>query len=101
MATAPQRSGLAETSSSRRVLGSPSWYRVGPWPAILGVDDRCGEVVVQDRAPVIGVVVGREDHRALRLMSVVDDVVEEVGRVLAVREVADFVESTMSTCGAT
>src|SRR6476660_3646394 len=36
MATAPQRSGFAETSSSRRVLGSPLWYRVGPWPAILG-----------------------------------------------------------------
>src|SRR5678815_4873476 len=36
MATAPLRSGLAETSSSRRVLGSPLWYSVGPWPAILG-----------------------------------------------------------------
>src|SRR5690349_22604690 len=36
MATEPQRSGFAETSSSRRVLGSPLWYRVGPWPAILG-----------------------------------------------------------------
>src|SRR5215204_674190 len=36
MATAPLRSGFAETSSSRRVLGSPLWYRVGPWPAILG-----------------------------------------------------------------
>src|SRR5215213_8726423 len=36
MATAPQRSGFAETSSSRRVLGSPLWYSVGPWPAILG-----------------------------------------------------------------
>src|SRR6267378_1030734 len=36
MATAPLRSGFVETSSSRRVLGSPLWYRVGPWPAILG-----------------------------------------------------------------
>src|SRR5690606_31886973 len=36
MATAPLLSGLADTSSSRRVLGSPLWYRVGPWPAILG-----------------------------------------------------------------
>src|ERR1043165_2955851 len=36
MATAPLRRGFAETSSSRRVLGSPLWYRVGPWPAILG-----------------------------------------------------------------
>src|SRR5215204_4867336 len=36
MATAPLRSGFAETSSSCRVLGSPPWYRVGPWPAILG-----------------------------------------------------------------
>ena len=31
MATAPLRSGIAETSSSRRVPGSPPWYRVGPW----------------------------------------------------------------------
>src|SRR4030095_12313726 len=36
MATAPLRSGFAEISSRRRVLGSPLWYRVGPWPAILG-----------------------------------------------------------------
>src|SRR3954447_7304871 len=36
MTTAPLRRGFAETSSSRRVLGSPLWYRVGPWPAILG-----------------------------------------------------------------
>src|SRR5688500_13038267 len=36
MATAPLRSGFAETSSSRRVLGSPLSYSVGPWPAILG-----------------------------------------------------------------
>jgi len=36
MATEPLRSGFAETSSSHRVLGSPLWYRVGPWPAILG-----------------------------------------------------------------
>src|ERR1043165_6572560 len=36
MSPAPLRSGGAETSSSRRVLGSPLWYRVGPWPAILG-----------------------------------------------------------------
>src|SRR5690349_18512325 len=36
MTTEPQRSGFAEISTSRRVLGSPLWYRVGPWPAILG-----------------------------------------------------------------
>src|SRR6185503_2789668 len=36
MATAPLLSGFAESSSSRRVPGSPPWYRVGPWPAILG-----------------------------------------------------------------
>lgn len=35
-AMAPLRSGLAATSSRRRVLGSPPWYRVGPWPALLG-----------------------------------------------------------------
>ena len=36
MATAPLRSAFAETSSSRRVPGSPPSFRVGPWPAILG-----------------------------------------------------------------
>src|SRR5512139_172019 len=36
MATPPLRSGFTETRPSRRVLGSPLWYRVGPWPAILG-----------------------------------------------------------------
>src|SRR5262247_1218003 len=36
MATAPLRSGFAESSSSWRVPGSPPWYSVGPWPAILG-----------------------------------------------------------------
>src|SRR5688572_23599788 len=36
MATAPPRSGFAEINSSRRVLGSPLSYRVGPWPTILG-----------------------------------------------------------------
>src|SRR3990170_8642692 len=36
MATAPLRSGFAEINSSRRVLGSPLSYRVGPWPQILG-----------------------------------------------------------------
>jgi hypothetical protein len=56
------------------------------------VDDRGGEVVVVEySAPVVRVLVRREDHRALRLMSVVDDVVEHVGGVLAVREVADLV----------
>jgi len=35
MAIAPLRSRFAETSSSRRVLGSPFWYRVGPWPVLL------------------------------------------------------------------
>ena len=32
----PLRSGSAESSSSWRVPGSPPWYSVGPWPAILG-----------------------------------------------------------------
>src|SRR3954464_10734445 len=36
MATAPLVSGFADPSSSRLVLGTPLWYRVGPWPAILG-----------------------------------------------------------------
>src|ERR1700754_3197682 len=36
MATAPLRSGFAETRRSPPVRGSPLWYRGGPWPAILG-----------------------------------------------------------------
>ena len=36
MATAPQRSGVAESNVSRRVLGSPLAYKVGPCPAIRG-----------------------------------------------------------------
>src|SRR5215204_147152 len=36
MATAPLRSGSAESRSSWRVPGNPPWYSVGPWPAILG-----------------------------------------------------------------
>src|SRR5882724_9212959 len=36
MATALLRSGSADSSSSWRVPGSPLWYSVGPWPAILG-----------------------------------------------------------------
>lgn len=36
MASAPQRSGVAESNSSRRVPGSPPAYSVGPWPAIRG-----------------------------------------------------------------
>ena len=35
-ATAPQRSGCADTSSSRRVPGRPLANSVGPWPAIRG-----------------------------------------------------------------
>src|SRR6185295_14217667 len=52
MATAPLRSGFAETSSSRRVLGSPLWYRVGPWPAILAHRRRRLLVAAGDRRPV-------------------------------------------------
>ncbi|HRL04437.1 MAG TPA: hypothetical protein PKX81_05855, partial [Gemmiger formicilis] len=33
---APLLSGSAEIRSRCRVLGSPPWYRVGPWPAIMG-----------------------------------------------------------------
>jgi hypothetical protein len=57
------------------------------------VDDRGSEViVVQDGAPGVGVLVRREDHRALRLMAMIDDVIEHVRRIGAVGQVADLVD---------
>jgi hypothetical protein len=50
MATAPFLSGFAETNSSRRVLGSPLWCRVGPWPVIRGVNE---ELVLVDQIRVL------------------------------------------------
>ena len=44
------------------------------------------------RAPGVERLVGGEDHRALALVAVVDDVEEHVGGVGAVGEVADFVD---------
>lgn len=57
------------------------------------IDDRVGEiVVVKDRAPSARMFVGREDHRTPSDVAAVDDVVEHVGCVVAVREVADFID---------
>jgi len=57
------------------------------------IDDGVGAVVVvQDLAPVLGVFVGREDHRALLDVALVDNVEEDVGRVVTVGEVADLVD---------
>jgi hypothetical protein len=57
------------------------------------VDDGVGEiVVVKDVAPSLGMLVGREDHRAAADVAVVHDVVEHVGGVIAVGEVADLVD---------
>jgi hypothetical protein len=57
------------------------------------VDDRVGEiVVVQDVSPALGVLVGGEHHRASANVSIIDHVVEDVGRVGAVGEVADLVD---------
>jgi len=56
------------------------------------IDDRGGKiVVVQDGAPCVRMLVGREDHRALSLMAMVDHVVEDVRGVGPVGQVADLV----------
>ncbi|MCK9462742.1 MAG: hypothetical protein M0R80_24235, partial [Proteobacteria bacterium] len=56
------------------------------------VDDGLSEVlVVEDTAPGIGRLVGREDHRAAPQVAFVDDVEEHVRRVGAVCQVAHLV----------
>jgi uncharacterized protein YfiM (DUF2279 family) len=50
MATAPLRSGLAETSSSRRVLGSPLWYEGRAVAGDPAVDEEL--VLVDEIQPV-------------------------------------------------
>jgi hypothetical protein len=58
------------------------------------VDDGVGEVVVvKDLAPVLRVLVGREDHCSTFDVAFVDNVKEDVGSVVAVREVADFIDN--------
>jgi hypothetical protein len=57
------------------------------------VDDCLGQVViVKDVTPSLGVLVGGEDHCAASYVSVVDDVIEDASRVVAVGEVADLVD---------
>ncbi len=57
------------------------------------VDDGGSEVlVVEDLAPNVEGLVGGEDHRATLEVPLVDDVVEDVGRLVAVGEVADLVD---------
>ncbi len=57
------------------------------------VDDGLGEVVVmEDLPPSGGGLVGREDHRALAAMAVVDHVEEHVCRVGAVGQVTDLID---------
>ena len=57
------------------------------------VDDGGGEVViVEDLAPSVGVFVGGEDHGALANVALVDDVEERIGSVVAVGEIADFID---------
>jgi hypothetical protein len=52
------------------------------------VDDRIGEIVImQDVAPAPWMLVGGEDHGPSVDVAVVDDVVEDVGGVVAVGEV--------------
>ncbi len=57
------------------------------------IDDGLGEViVVQDGPPALRVLVGGEDHGAAADVSVVDDVVEHVGGIVAVAKVTDLVD---------
>src|SRR3954469_13518673 len=85
MATARLRSGFGETSSSCRVLGSPPWYRVGPWPAILGWTRKL--VLVDQIQPV---QLGREfaateEHaRPSRVLEPLHACTQVVGDVVAV-----------------
>jgi hypothetical protein len=56
------------------------------------VDDCLGEVVVvQHGAPALGVLVGREEHRATADVPLVDHVEQHVRRVVPVREVPHLV----------
>ena len=57
------------------------------------IDDGLSEVVIVKRlAPTLRMLVGREEHRAASDVSIVDDVVEDVRGVVAVREVASLVD---------
>jgi len=57
------------------------------------IDDGLSEVVIVKRlAPTLRMLVGREEHRAASDVSIVDDVVEDVRGVVAVREVANLVD---------
>lgn len=55
-------------------------------------DGRSEVVIVQHAPPAVGMLVGREDHRAACLMALRDDVIEDVRGVVAVRQVADLVD---------
>lgn len=57
------------------------------------INDRLGEVVVVQRvAPSLRMLVGGEQHGAPLDVTVVDEVVEDVRRIGAVREVANLVD---------
>ena len=57
------------------------------------IDNRVRQVViVKDSAPRVERLVRGEDHRALLAVPIVDDMKQHVGRVGAVREIADFVD---------
>ena len=49
-------------------------------------------VVMEDPPPGTERFIGREDHRALLAMAIIDDVKEHVGRVGTVGEIADLVD---------
>ncbi len=47
---------------------------------------------MEDGAPAFGSLVGGEDHGAPSDVALVDDVEEDVGGVIAVGEITDFVD---------
>jgi hypothetical protein len=54
-------------------------------------DSMCQILIVEHTAPAGERLVGREDHRTLLPMTIIDDVEEHVRRVGAVREIAHLV----------
>ena len=57
------------------------------------INDGVGQVViVQDAAPRRECLVGREDHRALLAMAIIDHVKEHVRGIRAVGKIADLVD---------
>lgn len=69
----------------------------GPTPLEDPVEDRGGKVVVVEYgAPCFEGLVRREDHGAVLQVAVVDDVVQHIGGVVGVGQVAEFIHDEYS-----